>query len=217
MFVLANAGLVLGSRGLLDAYERASTTEIANDSLREMRPDIVHQCLLAIFDSEIAFQGRAKVFIETTRGKTIMVNPRLRPPRTYVRFKGLMEMLFRDGKITSENGEVLLSFLRGSVAPVIPYGAEVIGLCNERTAPVKRPIDIAEQCIKNPVPDSLQGGQKRCYAFFVVGCNDDASTIGIPLISQTVCLSPYPTTPHVLLSRMCEAFQDGFKKVKEQE
>jgi rRNA small subunit pseudouridine methyltransferase Nep1 len=212
VIILAKAGLVLGSLGLVDAYDRGITTELTNESLADVRPDIVHQCLLAIFDSDLAFRGHVKVYIETIRGKTIQVSSRLRPPRTFNRFKGLMETLFRDGKIVTETGEVLMGFLRGSVAPIIPFGAEVIALCNERTSPVKRPMVLGTECVEQPVPDSLQGGTKNSYGFFCIPCNDTGNIGGIPLVSDTLCLSPYPMAPHIMCSRLCEGFMGAIEK-----
>jgi hypothetical protein len=120
-----------------------------------------------------------------------------------------MEALFRDGKIVAESGEMLLHFLSGTVAPVIPYGASVIGLCNDKVAPVLRPTEVAKKTIVSPVPDTLQGGIKNCYGFFCIPCNDEASVASVSLVSDPVCLSPYPTTPHVLCSRICEGFLDA--------
>ena len=59
------------------------------------RPDIVHQCLLALLDSPLAKAERLQIFIHTQRDILIEVNPKIRIPRTYKRFAGLMVQLLQ--------------------------------------------------------------------------------------------------------------------------
>ncbi|KAK7197751.1 EMG1/NEP1 methyltransferase [Novymonas esmeraldas] len=204
--ILEKAGILLGNMGLVDAYDRAATTEIANESLKDVRPDIVHQCLLALFDSDLAYQHRLRVYISlfVRQGKVIEVSPALRPPRTYARFRGLMSALLRDGRICSTEGQVLMRLLPGSVAPIIPHGAEVVGLTNSLASPVVTATQLARQAVAAPVDDALQGGIKHVTAFYCIACTDDCSLDGIDYISKSVCLSAYPMTAHVQCARVCE-------------
>ncbi|AAQ15956.1 EMG1/NEP1 methyltransferase, putative [Trypanosoma equiperdum] len=207
--ILEKAGLLLGREGVVDAYDRAGSTTIANASLRDVRPDIVHQCLLALFDSGLAQEQRQlRVFINlfSRGGRTVEVSPSLRPPRTLRRFKGLVAALLRDGVVRSQDGEVLLQVLPGSLAPVLPYGAEVIGLTNAHSAPVRTPTQLARAALENPVDDKLQGGLKGVAGFFCICCSEDGSLDGVDYVTQQVCLSAYPMTAHVMCSRLCEGF-----------
>lgn len=204
--VLEKAGLLLGNLGLVDAYDRSASTELTNASLEGVRPDIVHQCLLALFDSDLAYHRRLRVYISlfARSKKVIEVSPALRPPRTYARFRGLMSALLREGSVSSVDGKVLMRVMPGSIAPVIPDGAEVIGLSNQLQAPVTTALTLARQAAKAPVPDTLQGGVKNISAIYCVSCTDDANLDGVEYITKTVCLNAYPTTAHVLCSRVCE-------------
>ena len=204
--ILEKAGLWLGREGLVDAYERTATTEVANESLTEARPDIVHQCLLALFDSDLGAAGRLRIYISTTRGCAIEVSPNMRPPRTFHRFKGLVETLLRDGRVVSADGETLLSVMQGTVSPAIPFGAPVVGLSCSKDVDVVSPTELAQKAIESPVPDTLQGGVKNVYAFYCVSCTDDASIAGIDYVTNSVCLSQYPLGPHVMCFRLCEGF-----------
>ncbi|ORC87147.1 uncharacterized protein TM35_000231180 [Trypanosoma theileri] len=206
--ILEKAGLLLGRDGVVDAYDRAGSTAIANASLADVRPDIVHQCLLALFDSALGQQGRLRVYVSlfARGGRTVEVAPALRPPRTFRRFKGLVAALLRDGEVRARDGTVLMRLLPGSVAPVIPHGAEVIGLTNATTAPVRTATQIAKEAIQQPVDNALQGGVKNVAAFFCIACTDDANLDGIDYVTQQLCLSAYPTTPHVMCARVCEGF-----------
>ena len=207
MVILDNAGLYSGRDGIVDGYERGVTVDIANTSLHSARPDIVHQCLLALFDSELASLQQLQVYISTVKGKTIEVSPSLRPPRTFHRFKGLMESLLRDGKVVASDGQVLLSVLPGSVAPLIPYGCPVVGLCNSEDSVVMSAREQASTAVKHPVKNELQGGVKNIWGVFCVSCTDDANAVaGLDYITTTRCLSAFPTTPHVLCARLCEGF-----------
>jgi rRNA small subunit pseudouridine methyltransferase Nep1 len=204
--ILEKAGLFLGRDGLVDAYDRAASTEISNQSLQDVRPDIVHQCLLALFDTDLAFRRRLRVYISTIKGKTIEVSPILRPPRTFGRFKGLMSALLTDGHISSVEGHTLMKVLPGTVAPVIPHGAAVYGLCNSTNAPVTTASELAKAALASPVPDDLQGGQKHVAAFYCISCTDDQNMDGIDYVTNPVCVSVYPASSHVLCARICEGF-----------
>nr|CCC89536.1 conserved hypothetical protein [Trypanosoma congolense IL3000] len=207
--ILEKAGLLLGREGVVDAYDRAGSTVIANNSLRDVRPDIVHQCLLALFDSELARERcQLRVFINifSRGGRTVEVSPSLRPPRTFRRFKGLVAALLRDGVVRSHEGEVLLQILPGSLAPVLPYGAEVIGLTNAHSAPVRTPTQLARTTLARPVDDQLQGGLKDVAGFFCICCSEDSNFDGVDYVTQQVCLSAYPMAAHVMCSRLCEGF-----------
>lgn len=204
--ILEKAGLLLGHMGLVDAYERAATTEIGNDSLKDVRPDIVHQCLLALCDSDLAARRNLRIYISLFHrsGKVIEVSPALRPPRTFGRFRGLVSALLRDGRVTSSDGQVLMRVMPGSIAPVIPHGADVIGISNSLTAPVQTASQLAKEATAHPVDNALQGGVKNTAAFYCISCTDDCDMEGIDYITRHVCLSAYPASAHVMCARLCE-------------
>ena len=56
----------------------------------ESRPDITHQCLLALLDSPLNKAGLLQVYLRTTKNVLIELNPHVRIPRTFKRFAGLM-------------------------------------------------------------------------------------------------------------------------------
>jgi rRNA small subunit pseudouridine methyltransferase Nep1 len=213
---LVRAGLYLGQDGLVDAYDRGYTTaEVANESVRDARPDIVHQCLLALFDSDLGASGRLRVYITTTRGKTIKISPQLRPPRTFDRFKGLMTALLRDGRVEATPGpdqgplhsgerEPLMQVMYGSAAPALPFGAEVIGVTNLQHAKMATSTAVARFISANPVPDTLQGGVKNVAGFFCIDCTEEADASHELSVTKIVSLSPYPLASHVQCLRLCE-------------
>ena len=52
------------------------------------------KCLLTLLDSPLNKAGRLQVYIHTTKGVLIEVNPHIRIPRTFKRFSGLMGQWF---------------------------------------------------------------------------------------------------------------------------
>ena len=54
--------------------------------VEDYRPDITHQCLLALMDTPLNKAGRLEVFIKTKKNVLIEVNPNIRIPRTFKRF-----------------------------------------------------------------------------------------------------------------------------------
>ncbi len=67
------------------------------------RPDILHRCLLILQDSILNHLGKLKVSFSTYSdpGTSYVVDPSMRPPRSYTRFMGLMAELLRTGEIKS--------------------------------------------------------------------------------------------------------------------
>lgn len=202
--ILERCGLWLGRDGLVDAHEKAASTQLANDSLADIRPDIVHQCLLALCDSDLYHEGGLQIILSTVKGKTIKLSQNMRPPRTFHRFKGLMESLLRDGQVVASSGEVLMKTLIGTVAPLIPHEAEVVGLCNASVAPILSASALGKQMATSPTNPSLQGGERNTYGFIVVPCTEDVDLAGLDYVTKTVCLSEFPAAAHVLCARAAD-------------
>lgn len=61
----------------------------------DYRPDITHQCLLALHDSPINKAGLMKVYIKTAENHLIDVHSSMKVPRTYKRFALMMVQLLK--------------------------------------------------------------------------------------------------------------------------
>jgi len=75
---------------LLNCDDHQGALAKMNRDIADARPDITHQCLLTLLDSPLNKAGRLQVYIHTTKGVLIEVNPHVRIPRTFKRFSGLM-------------------------------------------------------------------------------------------------------------------------------
>mmetsp|Transcript_20230 Transcript_20230/g.26728 ORF Transcript_20230/g.26728 Transcript_20230/m.26728 type:complete len:222 (+) Transcript_20230:246-911(+) len=104
---------------------RSMASKLKKDPVT-LRPDILHQELLALLDSPLNKSGRLKVFINTSKNVLIDVNPAIRIPRTFKRFSGLMVQLLHKLKIRSSNGsETLLKVVKAPYTRHIPAGTHV--------------------------------------------------------------------------------------------
>lgn len=107
---------------LLDDSRHHRAMEGLENREKRGRPDIIHQCLLALLDSSL---GDVEIYVHTIGGKVIWINRKTRLPRNYNRFVGLMEDLFRKGRI-SAGEEVLLKIVDAGLDEIITQNAVVM-------------------------------------------------------------------------------------------
>ena len=95
----------------------------------DFRPDIVHQCLLALLDSPLNKFNKLQVILRTQKGLTIEINPSIRLPRTYKRFSGLFAQLMTKGRIQAPSGgATLLNVTNHPVHALVPPKSRYIQL-----------------------------------------------------------------------------------------
>jgi rRNA small subunit pseudouridine methyltransferase Nep1 len=92
------------------------------------RPDIVHNTLLQILETPLNWENRLRVFIHTQDDYVISINPKIRLPKNYVRFIGLMEQLFAKKRVP-ESGEPLMWIEKSTVQRLVHsiQASEVLG------------------------------------------------------------------------------------------
>jgi rRNA small subunit pseudouridine methyltransferase Nep1 len=109
---------------LLDrAFHHAAMQKLARRgypiSVERMgRPDIVHNTLLQILETPLNWEGRLRVFVHTQDDHVISVDPKVRLPKNYVRFVGLIEQLFVQRRVPRE-GEPLLRMERSRLRDLV--------------------------------------------------------------------------------------------------
>lgn len=72
------------------------------------RPDIVHVSLLEALESPLCKRGLLRVAVHTIEGHAIFIDPSTRIPKNYNRFVGLIEQLFKYGKVPPQAEKPLL-------------------------------------------------------------------------------------------------------------
>ena len=75
----------------------------------EYRPDVTHQCLLALLDSPLNKAGLLQVFIRTEQNVLIEINPMLKVPRTFKKFSGFIAQLLTKLKVRSAQGSTTVA------------------------------------------------------------------------------------------------------------
>ncbi len=82
------------------------------------RPDIIHNTLLQILETPLNWEKHLRVFVHTQENRVISIDPKVRLPKNYVRFVGLIEQLFGQKRVPRE-GEPLLRLERISLRELV--------------------------------------------------------------------------------------------------
>ncbi|XP_022147804.1 ribosomal RNA small subunit methyltransferase nep-1 [Momordica charantia] len=143
IFVLERASLEVAKVGksyqLLNSDDHSNFLRRNNRNPGDYRPDILHQALLAIFDSRIAKAGRLKVvYVKTEKGLLIEIKPYVRLPRTQKRFYGVMLQLLQKLSITAAGKrEKLFRVIKNPVTQYLPASSRKIGFSHSSDKLVK--------------------------------------------------------------------------------
>ncbi|MDW8044593.1 MAG: ribosome biogenesis protein [Nitrososphaerota archaeon] len=103
---------------LLDrSYHHSAMLKLEN-SMKRGRPDLVHFSLLEACSTPLYLLGLLKVYVHTINDVVIRIGTKVRLPKSYFRFEGLMEQLFKQRRIKS-NSEILLEMERMSFSELL--------------------------------------------------------------------------------------------------
>ncbi len=96
------------------------------------RPDIIHVTLLELLSSPLNLEGKLEVIIHTINDYVIRVDPTTRIPRNYNRFVGLIEQLFKEGKVPPNSPKPLMEVVAMSFSGLMKeLGTDSIILLEE--------------------------------------------------------------------------------------
>jgi rRNA small subunit pseudouridine methyltransferase Nep1 len=97
------------------------------------RPDIIHNTLLQVLETPLNWERKLRVFVHTQDDHVISINPRIRLPRNYTRFVGLIEQLYSSKRVP-ETGEPLMELEKSplqrlvrKIAPSEVTGFSILG------------------------------------------------------------------------------------------
>jgi rRNA small subunit pseudouridine methyltransferase Nep1 len=124
------------------------------------RPDIIHNTLLQVLETPLNWEGQLRVFVHTQDDRIITINPKVRLPKNYVRFVGLIEQLFAQKKVPAK-GEPLLSVEKGGIRDLVRMirPAKVIGFSTMGKPTLLR--DVADEASKLKAPLAFIGAFPR--------------------------------------------------------
>lgn len=160
----------------------------------DCRPDIVHQCLLMLFDSPLNRAGLLQVFIHTTRNVLIQISPQTRIPRTFDRFCGLMVQLLHKLSIHAADGpQKLLKVIKNPITDHLPVG------CVKLTSSFK-----AEKCVH---PRELATGDEPVV--IVIGAMAHGK-VEVDYTEGDFAISQYPLSAALACSKICSGFEEAW-------
>jgi rRNA small subunit pseudouridine methyltransferase Nep1 len=142
------------SETLLDrSYHHAAMKQIP-ENWKRGRPDIVHFALMEALSTPLFIQGHLDVYVHTYGNKIISMAENLRLPKSYFRFEGLVQSLFRDGDVKSSEGTALLEISDGTLGGLISYlkPSRVVGLSSAGVQ------SSAEQVVRASIDSLLHSG-----------------------------------------------------------
>jgi len=151
---------------LLDrAFHHAAMQKLARKGYRipveKMgRPDIVHNVLLQIIETPLNWEGMLRVFVHTQDDYVISINPKVRLPKNYVRFVGLIEQLFAQKRVP-EKGEPLMQLEKSTLQKLVrnTHPSNVLGFSILGKSTLMR--NAAERTCKLENPLVFVGGFPR--------------------------------------------------------
>eukprot|EP01100_Stratorugosa_tubuloviscum_P009772 TRINITY_DN4116_c0_g1_i2.p1 TRINITY_DN4116_c0_g1~~TRINITY_DN4116_c0_g1_i2.p1 ORF type:complete len:300 (-),score=132.67 TRINITY_DN4116_c0_g1_i2:229-1128(-) len=180
---------------LLNCDDHVGILKRNNRDIKEVRPDITHQCLLTLLDSPINKAGLLQVYIRTARNVLIEVHPQIRIPRTFKRFAGLMVQLLHKLSIRAADGpHKLLKIIKNPITDHLPVGAIKIGASFK-----------AKECValQNYIPQFASLNQP---IVFVIGAFAHGK-ITADYIEKEIAFSYYPLSASVACGKVCDAFE----------
>jgi len=145
---------------LLDRSLHHAAMHSLKDSYRRGRPDLVHLVLLEATCTPLYLDNLLSIYLHTALDYVIEFGAQVRLPKSYFRFEGLMEQLFRKKRIEYE-GRVLMSLKKCSFKDLIEQlrPSKVIGLS---TLGVESGFeDVAHRILSEEKPAFVVGGFPR--------------------------------------------------------
>ena len=117
---------------LLDnSWHFAAMKGIKNE-IKRGRPDLVHFSILEATTIPLYYQNKLNLFVHTIDNKVIRFGKNVHIPKSYHRFQGVIEKLFKEKKIISKN-ELLLDMKEQTFSELIEEinPSSVIGFSTE--------------------------------------------------------------------------------------
>ena len=159
------------------------------------RPDILHQCLLMLFDSPLNRTGLLQVYIHTEQNVLIEINPQTRFPRTFKRFAALMvQLLYKLSIKASNTSEKLLRVIKNPISSHLPVGCKKIGTSFKSTKLLSP---------KELVPED------NSPIAIVVGSMAHGQ-VEVDYTEYDVSVSQYPLSAALTCTKICSAFEEAW-------
>lgn len=172
--------------------------------LADVRPDITHQCLMALLDSPLNKAGKLLIYMHTAQNVLIEVHPSLRVPRTFKRFAGLANELLQRQKIrAAQANETLMKVVSNPVEKYLPPGSRRFGLSVAGRSVKLR--DFAAELDRDTASSNVP-------IVFVVGSVAHGDPVqeanfGANYIEENISICPFGLSAACCCSKICSEFE----------
>ncbi|KAG4104178.1 Alpha/beta knot methyltransferase [Neocallimastix lanati (nom. inval.)] len=185
-----------GRYNLLNCDDHQGILKKNKKEISDYRPDITHQCLMTLLDSPLNKAGRLQVYVHTAKNVLIEFDPRVRIPRTYKRFAGLMVQLLHKLVIRSVDGKKLIKVIKNPITDHLPPNCRKITMSDEVDAPVR----LSEYLPTLPKDQSV--------AFFIGAIAHGKDNWVDDIIDEKISVSNYALSASVTCGKLCNGFED---------
>ena len=177
---------------LLDRSFHHSAMGRLKDSEKRGRPDLVHGALLSVTGTPLYLDGGVRVFVHAYGDVVVEVAPKTRIPKSYIRFRGLMEKALAGGgdRLVRARALGLPGLVRKVVKPDVTFGLSVRGMRMELE-------DLAGRLMSADNPCVMVGGFPHGHF----------SPETLSVIDELVRIHEMPLEAHVVTSRLLYEFE----------
>jgi rRNA small subunit pseudouridine methyltransferase Nep1 len=186
---------------LLDRSLHHTAMARLTDSEKRGRPDLVHAALLSVTGTPLYLDGSVKVFIHTNQDVVLEMAERTRVPKSYFRFRGLIEKLLSqmsDEGLVKAYGSGIRELLKRTVSPDKAFGLSVQG----RQTRLEK---LAESVVTAKNPCVIVGGFPHGHF--------SRETLGF--VDELLRIHERPLEAHVVASRVVYEVEKAAAKIND--
>ena len=187
---------VNASEILLDRSFHHTAMLKLKESEKRGRPDLVHGSLLSVTGTPLYLEGRVRVFVHTYGDVVVEIAPRTRIPKSYLRFRGLMEKALRGqgDRLVKARPSRLPDLVKKTIQPDITIGLSVQGKRMELE-------DLAGRLMTADNPCIIVGGFPHGHF----------SPETLSVVDELVRIHEMPLEAHVVASRLLYEFEKAIE------
>lgn len=177
---------------LLDRSFHHSAMSRLRDSEKRGRPDLVHVALLSVTGTPLYLEGKARVFVHTYPGVVVEVAPKTRLPKSYLRFRGVLEKALagKGDRLLRARPGTLRDLVKRGISPDITVGLSVQG----KMTPLE---DLAGRLMSADRPCIIVGGFPHGHF----------SPETMSVVGELARIHEMPLEAHVVTSRLLYEFE----------
>lgn len=177
---------------LLDRSFHHSAMSRLRDSEKRGRPDLVHVALLSVTGTPLYLEGKARVFVHTYPGVVVEVAPKTRLPKSYLRFRGVLEKALagKGDRLLRARPGTLRDLVKREISPDITVGLSVQG----KMTPLE---DLAGRLMSADRPCIIVGGFPHGHF----------SPETMSVVGELARIHEMPLEAHVVTSRLLYEFE----------